>query len=73
MENLNKKLEEELFQKIDIITPLGGGCIGNAMKVTTENGNQYFVKSYEIYRNYFYVRCFLKINIHFKNIIYASD
>ena len=47
MENLNKKLEEELFQKIDIITPLGGGCIGNAMKVTTENGNQYFVKSYE--------------------------
>ncbi len=47
MENLNKKLEEELFQKIDLITPLGGGCIGNAMKVTTENGNQYFVKTYE--------------------------
>jgi fructosamine-3-kinase len=47
MKNTTQKLEEELFQKIDLITPLGGGCIGNAMKVTTENGNQYFVKSYE--------------------------
>lgn len=47
MENLNQKLEAELFQKINSISHLSGGCIGNAMKVTTENGNQYFVKSYE--------------------------
>lgn len=47
MENITKKLEEELFQKIDSITPLSGGDIGNAMKVTVENGANYFVKQYE--------------------------
>lgn len=47
MENLIKKLEEELFQKIDSISPLGGGCIGNAIKVSCENGANYFVKQYE--------------------------
>lgn len=47
MENNNKKLEDELFQKINSVTPLGGGCIGNALKVETENGNNYFVKQYE--------------------------
>ncbi|MCB0748219.1 MAG: hypothetical protein KDC90_12235, partial [Ignavibacteriae bacterium] len=47
MENLEKKLEVELFQKIKSITPIGGGCIGNAMKVTVENGTSYFVKHYK--------------------------
>lgn len=47
MKNITQKLEEELFQKIDVITPLGGGDIGNAMKVTVENGTSYFVKQYE--------------------------
>ena len=47
MENINEKLEKELFQKINSITPLGGGCIGNAMKVETENGTNYFIKQYE--------------------------
>jgi len=48
MENINKKLEEELFQKVVSSIPLGGGCIGNALKVETENGNNYFVKQYDI-------------------------
>ena len=47
MENLNKKLEAELFQKIISVISVGGGCIGNAMKVTVENGTNYFVKSYD--------------------------
>lgn len=47
MDNLTEKLEKELFQKIVFITPLSGGCIGNALKVETENGNKYFVKQYE--------------------------
>ncbi len=47
MENITKKLEEELYQKVTSITPLGGGCIGNAMKVTVESGTNYFIKQYE--------------------------
>ncbi|MDX1700955.1 MAG: fructosamine kinase family protein [Melioribacteraceae bacterium] len=47
MDNIHKKLEEELHQKVTSYTSLGGGCIGNALKVITENGNKYFVKSYE--------------------------
>lgn len=47
MENISKKLEEALFQKIKSVTPLGGGCIGNAMKVETEEGKKYFVKNYD--------------------------
>ena len=47
MEDLTKKIENELYQKIDNITPLGGGCIGNALKVTCENGTSYFIKHYE--------------------------
>ena len=47
MENLKKTLEEELYQKITSIISLGGGCIGNSLKIVTENGNQYFVKKYE--------------------------
>ena len=47
MENLTKKLEEELFQKINSVTQLGGGCIGNVMKVVTENGSNYFIKQYD--------------------------
>ncbi len=47
MENIIQKLEEELLQKVENIIPLGGGDIGNAMKVTVENGTNYFVKQYE--------------------------
>jgi fructosamine-3-kinase len=46
MKNLSDKLEKELFQKVTSIISLGGGCIGNAMKVTVENGTSYFVKNY---------------------------
>ncbi len=46
MSDLKKKIETELFQKVTSIISLGGGCIGNAMKVTVENGTSYFVKSY---------------------------
>ena len=45
--NLTQELEKELFQPIDSIEPLGGGCIGNAMKVTVENGSSYFIKQYQ--------------------------
>ena len=48
MEDITKKLEEELFQKVVSAVPLGGGCIGNALRVETENGNNYFVKQYDI-------------------------
>lgn len=47
MNEMQEKLEKELHQKVVFYTSLGGGCIGNALKVVTENGNQYFVKSYE--------------------------
>ncbi len=47
MNNIKQKLETELFQKVNSILSLGGGCIGNAMKVTVENGTSYFVKHYE--------------------------
>ncbi len=47
MNDIATKLEDELFQKIISITPLGGGCIGNALKVVAENGSNYFVKQYE--------------------------
>lgn len=47
MKNNLSKLEQELMQKINSIVPLGGGCIGNASRVTVENGNQYFVKQYD--------------------------
>jgi protein-ribulosamine 3-kinase len=47
MDDITAKLEEELFQKIKSVTSLGGGCIGNALKVVTENGSNYFVKQYK--------------------------
>jgi fructosamine-3-kinase len=46
MNNNQTKLEKELSRKILSITSLGGGCIGNASKVTTSDGNKYFVKQY---------------------------
>jgi fructosamine-3-kinase len=48
MKNLTQKIENELYQKIKSITPLGGGCIGNSLKVTVENDTNYFVKNYDI-------------------------
>ena len=47
MNEIQEKLERELHQKVVLYTSLGGGCIGNALKVVTENGNKYFVKSYD--------------------------
>jgi len=47
MQNFTEKIEKEIFQKIKSITPLGGGCIGNAVKIITENNSAYFVKQYE--------------------------
>ena len=47
MDNLQEKLENELHQKVVSYASLGGGCIGNALKIITENGNKYFVKSYQ--------------------------
>lgn len=46
MNKFKQKIEEELFQKVTSIISLGGGCIGNAMKVTVENGTSYFIKNY---------------------------
>jgi fructosamine-3-kinase len=46
MENIKLKLEDELYQKISSVASIGGGCIGNAMKITTEKGAKYFVKMY---------------------------
>ncbi|PID59673.1 MAG: fructosamine kinase [Ignavibacteriae bacterium] len=46
MKTLNRKLEEELHQNIVSIVSLGGGCIGNANKVTVKDGTNYFVKQY---------------------------
>ncbi|MCB0731851.1 MAG: fructosamine kinase family protein [Ignavibacteriae bacterium] len=47
MKNFEEKIEAELFQKVISVIPLGGGCIGNAQKVTVEKGTSYFVKHYE--------------------------
>jgi fructosamine-3-kinase len=46
MNKFKQKIEAELFQKVTSIISLGGGCIGNAVKVTVENGTSYFVKNY---------------------------
>ena len=47
MRDQKKELEAELFQEVISILPMGGGCIGNALKVEVENGNAYFVKQYQ--------------------------
>ncbi|MCP5062707.1 MAG: fructosamine kinase family protein [Ignavibacteriae bacterium] len=50
---MKSKLENILKEKIISANSIGGGCIANAQKITTESGNLYFVKQYsksEIHR-----------------------
>ncbi len=50
---MKSKLENILKEKIISSNSIGGGCIADAKKITTESGNSYFVKQYsksEIHR-----------------------
>lgn len=42
----SNKIEQHLGEKIVSERSLGGGCIGNARRLVTESGKQYFIKSY---------------------------
>jgi protein-ribulosamine 3-kinase len=46
MNSIQNKIESKLSEKVVSASSLGGGCIGNALKVITESGNKYFVKHY---------------------------
>ena len=46
MNSIQNKIESKLSEKVISVNSLGGGCIGNALKVITESGNKYFVKHY---------------------------
>ncbi len=46
MNSIQNKIESKLSEKVVSVNSLGGGCIGNALKVITESGNKYFVKHY---------------------------
>ena len=53
MGTILRKLENILKEKIISSNYIGGGCIADAKKITTESGNPYFVKQYvksEIHR-----------------------
>lgn len=44
--NLTQKFENALSEKILLSSSVRGGCIANAVQITTESGKKYFVKSY---------------------------
>ena len=53
MKKIISELEKHLNAKIVSTSSIGGGCIGNSIKVTSEEGQSYFVKQYgnnEMYR-----------------------
>ncbi len=44
--NLKQEIESLLGEKIKSENTLGGGCIGNAMRINVESGKTFFVKTY---------------------------